>query len=124
MTTEKPPIRRHKDGVKLQARPIDNNEAFEDGLAIKVRPKTKKPSMYKVMLLNDDFTPMEFVVYVLERVFKVDRQDATEVMMKVHKDGVGVAGIYTYEVAETKVDQVMALARKNEHPLQCTMEKD
>ena len=124
MTTDSPTIRRHKDGVRLQARPIDNNEAFEDGLAVKVRPKTKKPSMYKVMILNDDFTPIEFVVYVLERVCKIKRQDATEIMMKVHKDGVGVAGIYTYEVAETKVDQVMALARKNEHPLQCTMEKD
>lgn len=122
--TDEHTIRRHKDGVRLQARPIDNNEAFEDGLAVKVRPKTKKPAMYKVMLLNDDFTPMEFVVYVLERIFRVKRQDATEVMMKVHKNGVGIAGIYTYEVAETKVDQVMALARKNEHPLQCTMEKD
>ena len=122
--TEKPEIRRHKDGIRLQARPVDNNEAFEDGLAVKVRPKTKKPAMYKVMLLNDDFTPMEFVVYVLERVFRRSRQDSTDIMMNIHKTGVGIAGVYTYEVAETKVDQVMAMARKNEHPLQCTMERD
>ncbi len=117
-------IRRHKSGTFMQARPIDNNETFEDDLALKVRPKTKKPAMYKVMLLNDDFTPMEFVVYILERVFKCTRADATDIMINVHKTGVGIAGIYTYEVAETKVDQVMAMARKNEHPLQCTMEKD
>jgi ATP-dependent Clp protease adaptor protein ClpS len=122
--TDKPEIRRHKRDIFAVKRPVDNNEAFEDGLAIKVRPKTKKPAMYKVMLLNDDFTPMEFVVYLLERVFKRSRADATDIMMNIHKSGVGVAGIYTYEVAETKVDQVMAMARKNEHPLQCTMEKD
>lgn len=122
--TDQPEIRRHKSDIFAAKRPIDNNEAFEDGLAVKVRPKTKKPAMYKVMLLNDDFTPMEFVVYLLERVFKCSRQDATDIMMKIHKTGVGIAGIYTYEVAETKVDQVMNMARKNEHPLQCTMEKD
>jgi len=106
------------------SRPVNNNEAYEDGLAVKVKVKTKKPSMYKVLLLNDDFTPMEFVVYVLERVFRKDRTEATDIMLKVHQDGVGVAGVYTYEVAETKVDQVMTLARKHEHPLQCTMEKE
>jgi ATP-dependent Clp protease adaptor protein ClpS len=110
--------------ITLHARPINNNEAFEDGLAVKVKVRTKKPAMYKVLLLNDDFTPMEFVVYVLERVFRKTRVEANDVMLKVHHDGVGVAGIFTYEVAETKVDQVMALARKNEHPLQCTMERD
>lgn len=108
----------------MQARPVNNNEAYEDGLALKVKTRTKKPSMYKVMLLNDDFTPMEFVVYVLERVFRKSRTEATDIMLKVHQDGVGVAGVFTYEVAETKVDQVMNLARKNEHPLQCTMERD
>jgi ATP-dependent Clp protease adaptor protein ClpS len=108
----------------MAPRPINNNEAYEDGLAVKIKTKSKKPSMYKVLLLNDDFTPMEFVVYVLERVFRKTRDEATDIMLKVHNDGVGVAGIYTYEVAETKVDQVMTLARKNEHPLQCTMERE
>lgn len=122
--TDQPNIRRHKQDIFAQSRPVDNNTTFEDGLAVKIRPKTKKPAMYKVMLLNDDFTPMEFVIYLLERIFKCSRQDATDIMMKIHKTGVGIAGIYTYEVAETKVDQVMAMARKNEHPLQCTMEKD
>lgn len=108
----------------MMARPVNNNEAYEDGLAVKVKTKSKKPSMYKVLLLNDDFTPMEFVVYVLERVFRKNHDEATDIMLKVHSDGVGVAGIFTYEVAETKVDQVMTLARKNEHPLQCTMERE
>lgn len=108
----------------MAPRPVNNNEAYEDGLAVKVKTKSKKPSLYKVMLLNDDFTPMEFVVYVLERVFRRTRDEATDIMLKVHNDGVGVAGVYTYEVAETKVDQVMMLARKNEHPLQCTMERE
>lgn len=103
---------------------VNNNEAYEDGLAVKVKVRTKKPSMYKVMLLNDDFTPMEFVVYVLERVFRKTHDEATDIMLKVHQDGVAVAGIYTYEIAETKVDQVMTLARQNEHPLQCTMERE
>jgi ATP-dependent Clp protease adaptor protein ClpS len=117
-------FRMTKQRTTMQARPVNNNEAYEDGLAVKVKVKTKKPSMYKVMLLNDDFTPMEFVVYVLERVFRKNRTEATDIMLKVHQDGVGVAGVFTYEIAETKVDQVMTLARKNEHPLQCTMERD
>jgi ATP-dependent Clp protease adaptor protein ClpS len=108
----------------MAQRPVNNNEAYEDGLAVKVKTKSKKPSMYKVLLLNDDFTPMEFVVYVLERVFRKTRQEAEIIMYKVHTDGVGMAGVYTYEVAETKVDQAMTLARKNEHPLQCTMERE
>lgn len=110
--------------VIMAARPVNNNEAYEDGLAVKVKVRTKKPSMYKVLLLNDDFTPMEFVVYALERVFRKTHEEATDIMLKVHQDGVGVAGIYTYEIAETKVDQVMAMARQNEHPLQCTMERE
>lgn len=103
---------------------VSNNELHEAGLAVRTRAKTRKPSMYRVMLLNDDFTPMEFVIHALERIFHKSRQEATEIMMKVHTEGVGTAGIYSYEVAETKVDQVMMLARKNEHPLQCTLEKD
>ena len=91
---------------------------------IKTRPKTKKPSMYKVLMLNDDYTPMEFVVHVLERFFAKSREEATRIMLHVHRRGVGVCGVYTYEVAETKVTQVMDLARQNQHPLQCTIEKD
>lgn len=94
------------------------------GLATRTRPKTKKPSMYKVLMLNDDYTPMEFVVHVLERFFGKNREEATEIMLHVHQRGVGVCGVYTYEVAETKVTQVMDLARQQQHPLQCTLEKD
>ena len=88
------------------------------------RTKTKKPSMYKVLLLNDDYTPMEFVVLILERFFGKGRDEATRIMLHVHQHGVGVCGVYTYEVAETKVTQVMDFARQRQHPLQCTMEKD
>jgi ATP-dependent Clp protease adaptor protein ClpS len=92
--------------------------------ATKAKPKVKKPSMYRVLLLNDDYTPMEFVVYVLERFFNKSREQATAIMLHVHQHGVGVCGVFSYEVAETKVAQVLDLARRNEHPLQCTMEKD
>jgi ATP-dependent Clp protease adaptor protein ClpS len=94
------------------------------GVVVKPRPKTKKPAMYKVLMLNDDYTPMEFVVHVLERFFQKNRDEATRIMMHVHRRGVGVCGVYTYEVAETKVTQVMDLARQNQHPLQCTIEKE
>jgi ATP-dependent Clp protease adaptor protein ClpS len=90
----------------------------------RTRIRTKKPSMYKVLLLNDDYTPMEFVVAVLERFFNKGVEDATRIMLHVHQNGVGVCGVYTYEVAETKVTQVMDFARQHQHPLQCTMEKD
>ena len=96
----------------------------EHGLVLKSRYKTQKPSMYKVLLLNDDYTPMEFVVHVLENIFKKSRQEATEIMLHVHRRGVGMCGVYTFEVAETKVTQVMDYARGNEQPLQCTMEKE
>lgn len=96
----------------------------QSGLATKTRTRTKKPSLYRVLLLNDDYTPMEFVVYVLERFFQKTPEEATTIMLHVHQHGVGVCGVFTYEVAETKVSQVMELARRNEHPLQCTMEKD
>lgn len=96
----------------------------ETGIVVKSKAKTKKPSMYKVLLLNDDYTPMEFVVHVLERFFNKTREDATRIMLHVHRRGVGVCGVYTYEVAETKVNQVIDFARKNEHPLQCTLEKE
>ncbi len=91
---------------------------------VKARPKTKRPSLYKVLMLNDDYTPMEFVVYVLERFFGMNRDRAHTVMMTVHTKGIAVVGVYPFEVAETKVTQVMDCARSNQHPLQCTMEKE
>ena len=100
------------------------DEGSTTGIVVKTKPKTKKPSMYKVLMLNDDYTPMEFVVHVLERFFHKSREEATRIMMHVHRRGVGICGVYTYEVAETKVTQVMDFARQNQHPLQCTLEKD
>ncbi len=110
----------------------DNNNADDGredqdrqtGILLKTRPKTKKPSMYKVLLLNDDYTSMDFVVHVLEKFFNKTRQEATDIMLHVHRKGVGVCGVFTYEIAETKVTQVMDFARANEQPLQCTMEKE
>lgn len=103
---------------------MDAEREDESGVLLKPKPKTQKPSMYKVLLLNDDFTPMEFVVHVLEKFFTKTRQEATDIMLHVHRRGVGLCGIFTYEVAETKVQQVMDFARANEQPLQCTMEKE
>ena len=96
----------------------------ETGVVVKSKPKTKKPSMYKVIILNDDYTPMEFVVLVLEQFFEKQHEDAIKIMLHVHQKGVGICGVFTYEVAETKVTQVMDFARKHEHPLQCTLEKE
>ena len=87
------------------------------------RTKVKPPPLYKVVLLNDDYTPMDFVVIVLQTVFSMSREKATQVMLQVHREGMGVCGTYTREVATTKVDQVINLARKHQHPLQCTMEE-
>jgi ATP-dependent Clp protease adaptor protein ClpS len=97
----------------------------ESGAAVvtKTRPKTKRPNVYRVLLLNDDYTPMEFVVLVIMRFFGKTQDDATRIMLHVHNHGVGECGVFTYEVAETKVTQVMDFARKNQHPLQCVMEK-
>ena len=100
----------------------DGGTGFD--LATETRIKTKKPSLYRVLLLNDDYTPMEFVVFILERFFNRSREQATRIMLHVHQKGVGLCGVYTYEVAETKVAQVLDLARRHEHPLQCVMEKD
>ena len=94
------------------------------GVVTLTKHKLQKPSMYRVLLLNDDYTPMEFVVYVLEQIFNKDRDEATKIMLHVHQHGVGMCGVFTYEVAETKVTQVVDSARRNQHPLQCTMEKD
>jgi ATP-dependent Clp protease adaptor protein ClpS len=99
------------------------DDGFETGVVTRTRPKTKKPSNYKVLLLNDDYTPMEFVVLVLQRYFSMGIEDATRVMLQVHQQGVGICGIFTYEVAETKVAQVIDFARENQHPLQATLEK-
>jgi len=110
------------DGNAPERGPGDGQQ--ETSIILKTRPKTKKPSMYKVLLLNDDYTPMEFVVHVLERFFNKSRQEATDIMLTVHRRGVGVCGVFTFEVAETKVAQVMDFARANEQPLQCTMEKE
>lgn len=94
------------------------------GLVTKTKPKTQRPSLYKVLLLNDDYTPMEFVVHILERFFSKNREEAVEIMLHVHRHGVGICGVFTYEVAETKVTQVVEFARRHQHPLQCTMEKE
>jgi ATP-dependent Clp protease adaptor protein ClpS len=101
------------------------NEPGGPGTAVitKTKPQTKRPNLYRVLILNDDYTPMEFVVHVLERFFGKDHEAATRIMLHVHHHGIGECGVYTYEVAETKVTQVMDFARKHQHPLQCVMEK-
>ena len=101
----------------------DSDNENEVGIATKTKTRPKKPSQYKVLMLNDDYTPMEFVVMVLKRFFGMDLEQATRVMLHVHQRGVGVCGIFPFEVAETKVNQVMDFARQNQHPLQCTLEK-
>ena len=101
----------------------DNNIEDDDDIAVVVaKPKVKKPPMYSVMLMNDDYTPMEFVVHVLEKFFTLDRTLATHVMLEVHTKGRGVCGVFTHEIAETKVMQVNSYAKENEHPLLCTLE--
>ena len=89
-----------------------------------LKTKLKKPSMYKVVMLNDDFTPMDFVVYLLKTYFNKPQEEASQIMLQVHKKGFGICGVFTYEIAETKVNQTMDLAQQNQHPLQCTIEKD
>ncbi len=105
-------------------RPPDDGGEGKTGIITRTRPKTQRPSLYKVLILNDDYTPMEFVVHVLERFFNKGREEATRIMLHVHHKGVGICGVYTYEVAETKVTQVMDFSRQHQHPLQCTMEKE
>jgi ATP-dependent Clp protease adaptor protein ClpS len=115
--------------VDLRPRLADDErkrrETGAPGTAIitKTKPQTKRPNLYRVLILNDDYTPMEFVVHVLERFFNKDRETATRIMLHVHHHGIGECGVFTYEVAETKVTQVMDFARKHQHPLQCVMEK-
>ena len=117
-----PPVRAAGEGDDDGSTGITDDEG-QVGIATKTRAKPKKPSQYKVLMLNDDYTPMEFVVMCLKRFFRMDLEQATRVMLHVHQRGVGVCGVYPYEVAETKVNQVMDFARENQHPLQCTLEK-
>jgi len=104
---------------------VDNNKFDDNESLIKAQTKNKlkKPSLYKVLILNDDYTPMEFVVYLLKSFFNKSNEEATKIMLHVHQNGIGVCGIFSYEIAETKVIQVLDTSRKNNHPLQCTMEK-
>ena len=102
----------------------EDDGGADAGVITKTRAETKKPSLYKVLLLNDDYTPMEFVVHVLERFFGRNLDEATQIMLMVHQKGIGLCGVYTFDVAETKVTQVIDFAFQNDHPLQCTLEKE
>jgi len=106
-----------------EGRGADGGSKFDTGTITRAKPKTQRPNLYRVLLLNDDYTPMEFVVLVLQDVFNKTREDAMRIMLHVHNKGVGECGVFPYEVAETKVTRVMDTARKNQHPLQCVMEK-
>ncbi|WP_298839906.1 ATP-dependent Clp protease adapter ClpS [uncultured Roseobacter sp.] len=111
----------HREAIMMSDSPDDEGDS---SVLTATRPKTKRPPLYKVLLLNDDFTPMEFVVHVLERFFGLNHAQAFEIMLTVHKKGVAVVGVFSHEIAETKVAQVMDFARRHQHPLQCTMEKE
>ena len=102
----------------------NNISSNNTGTIIEEKIEVKKPSFYQVLIMNDDYTPMEFVILVLERFFKKSRAEATQIMLHVHQKGMGVCGLYPYDIAETKIVQVMDYAKKNQHPLQCTMEKE
>jgi ATP-dependent Clp protease adaptor protein ClpS len=108
----------------MSDKPAFRGDAPKGEVVTKTRAKTQRPSLYKVLLLNDDYTPMEFVIDVLERFFQKTREDATRIMLHVHHNGVGICGVFTFEVAETKVAQVIEFARQHQHPLQCRMEKE
>jgi ATP-dependent Clp protease adaptor protein ClpS len=114
-----------RDAARMSKNDDDNRGRGGPGTSVitKVKPKAKRPSLYRVLILNDDYTPMEFVVHVLEKFFNKDVEAATKIMLHVHHHGIGECGVFTYEVAETKVTQVMDFARKHQHPLQCVMEK-
>jgi len=114
--------------VKAEHRPRlgnspEDERGTERGVATKTRPKTKKPAQFRVILMNDDYTPMEFVISLLMGIFKKTQEEATRIMLDVHQNGIGMCGIYTFEVAETKVAQVLEAAKRAEHPLKCTLEK-
>ncbi len=112
-----------RDTIQMAVRRDDDSDDTNVGIATRTRTRTKQPTPYRVLMLNDDYTPMEFVVLCLQRFFRMSMEDATRVMLHVHQKGVGVCGVFTYEVAETKVSQVMDFAREHQHPLQCTLEK-
>lgn len=108
----------------MSEKPTDNDPYDNHDLAVEeARPKLKQPPLYRVVLINDDFTPMEFVVDILETIFGMERTRATQVMLEVHTKGKGVCGIFNFEIAETKVAQVMGIAKQHQHPLLCTMEE-
>ncbi len=121
-----PPLSERPDVIDtpaiLASKPTPGDS--DTNVVLETKPKTKRPPLYKVMLLNDDYTPMEFVVHVLERFFGLNHAQAFEIMLTVHKKGLAVVGVFSFEVAETKVTQVMDFARRHQHPLQCTMEKE
>ena len=116
-------IKVYKFDVYMNNKNIEENDNSSNSVVLEEKTKPKKPSLYQVLILNDDYTPMEFVVLVLEKFFGKNNTEATQIMFHVHKKGMGVCGIYPYEIAETKVVQVMDFAKKHQHPLQCTMEK-
>jgi ATP-dependent Clp protease adaptor protein ClpS len=116
-------VPRMGNGDRVRRGERGDDEAPGTSVITRVKPQAKRPNLYRVLLLNDDYTPMEFVVHVLERFFSKTREDATRIMLHVHRHGVGECGVFTYEVAETKVTQVMDFSRKHQHPLQCVMEK-
>jgi len=109
--------------IVLSNHDANKDQTPEQGVTTKLRPKTKKPSMFRVLILNDDYTPMEFVVSVLVGIFFKTQEEATQIMLNVHQNGIGTCGVYTYEIAETKVAQVMDAAKRDQHPLQCRLEK-
>jgi len=111
-----------KSNLSMSNSPLDHED--DGGIAVqKAKPKLKKPPMYSVLLLNDDFTPMDFVVSILQTIFYKDKEEAVRITMNVHTSGIGLCGVYTKDVAETKVEQVLAYSQENQHPLQCTLEQ-
>ena len=102
---------------------LENQNQNDSEPNLETKKKLKKPSLYKVILLNDDYTPMEFVIFLLQKFFHKNNDEATNIMLHVHQNGIGVCGVFSYEIAETKVIQVLESSRNNDHPLQCTMEK-
>ena len=105
----------------------ENNDDFKNkfsSIVLEEKPKLKKPPLYKVIMLNDDYTPMEFVIEMLQTYFSKSQEQATEIMLHIHQKGIGICGLYTYEIAESKATQVLDKARKNQHPLQIKLEKE
>ena len=108
---------------KIRSESEDNNNQTDGSVLTKVKPRTKKPSLYKVLMLNDDYTPMEFVIYVLQSVFKKNYEDAKKIMLLIHNEGKGICGVFPLDIAETKANQVVEFARINQHPLECKVQR-